>query len=392
MERRNVGILGATGAVGQRFIQLLANHPWFNITWLAASDRSAGKPYAEACAWRLDTPLPKRIAEMVLQPNTPEGSAPAANGNQALPRIIFSSVDAPIARELEPKFAAAGCAVISNSSAFRMGPDVPLVVPEVNAAHLEVLEAQPTRRGAKGIQPSGGFLVTNPNCCAIGLVLPLAPLHQRFGIEKLFVSTMQAVSGAGYPGVTSLDILGNVVPFIKNEEEKLQEEVGKLLGAARFEGDSATGFLPAATTVSAMCNRVPVLEGHTECVSVKLRKPAAREEILDAWRSFQPLIGAGHEGHLPSAPLHPVEYADGDTRPQPKLDLLRGHGMSTTVGRLRPCSLFDWKFTLLSHNTIRGAAGAAILNAEILAVLGKFDFSRFPPIGAATLEDSAVPA
>ncbi|HEY4010365.1 MAG TPA: aspartate-semialdehyde dehydrogenase [Acidobacteriaceae bacterium] len=381
MERRNVGILGATGAVGQRFIQLLAKHPWFNITWLAASDRSAGKTYAEACAWRLDTPLPKRIAEMVLQPNTPESSA------TELPRIIFSSVDAPIARELEPKFAAAGCAVISNSSAFRMGADVPLVVPEVNEAHLDVIEAQATRKS------SGGYLVTNPNCCAIGLVLPLAPLHQRFGIEKLFVSTMQAVSGAGYPGVASLDILGNVIPYIKNEEEKLQEEIGKLLGGLRVEGDQARGFQLADLTVSAMCNRVPVLEGHTECVSVKLRKPATREEILDAWQSFQPLSGRGHEGlHLPSAPLHPVVYVDGETRPQPKLDLERGSGMTTTVGRLRPCSIFDWKFTLLSHNTVRGAAGAAILNAEILAVLGKFDFRRFPPVGSAALEESAVPA
>jgi aspartate-semialdehyde dehydrogenase len=380
MERRNVGILGATGAVGQRFIQLLAEHPWFNITWLAASDRSAGKTYAEACAWRLDTPLPRRIAEMVLQPNTPEGAT-------SLPRIIFSSVDAPIARELEPKFAAAGCAVISNSSAFRMGADVPLVVPEVNEAHLDVIEAQATRKA------SGGYLVTNPNCCAIGLVLPLAPLHQRFGIDKLFVSTMQAVSGAGYPGVASLDILGNVIPFIKNEEEKLQEEIAKLLGGLRVEGENARGFQLADLTVSAMCNRVPVLEGHTECVSVKLRKPAAREEILDAWKSFQPLSGRGHEGlHLPSAPVHPVVHVEGETRPQPKLDLGRGHGMTTTVGRLRPCSIFDWKFTLLSHNTVRGAAGAAILNAEILAVLGKFDFRNFPPIGSAALEESAVPA
>jgi len=364
MERRNVGILGATGAVGQRFIQLLANHPWFNITWLAASDRSAGKTYAEACAWRLDTPLPKHIAEMVLEPNTPEGSS------VELPRIIFSSVDAPIARELEPRFAAAGCAVISNSSAFRMAPDVPLVVPEVNVDHFDVIEAQPTRK------TSGGFLVTNPNCCAIGLVLPLAPLHQRFGIEKLFVSTMQAVSGAGYPGVPSLDILGNVIPFIKSEEEKLQEEIGKLLGLT-----DGRGFQPLDAPVSAMCNRVPVLEGHTECVSVKLRKPATREEILAAWEEFQPLSGKGHEGlHLPSAPLSPVEYAPEDTRPQPRLDLMRGNGMATTVGRLRPCNLFDWKFTLLSHNTIRGAAGAALLNAEILAVLGKLDFRAFPSI------------
>ena len=366
MERRNVGILGATGAVGQRFIQLLADHPWFNITWLAASDRSAGKTYAEACQWRLDTPLPAHIAQMILQPNTPE------DAGADLPRIIFSSVDSPIAKDLEPRFAAAGCAVISNSSAFRMAPDVPLVVPEVNADHLEVIESQPTRKR------SGGFLVTNPNCCAIGLVLPLKALEENFGIEKLFVTTMQAVSGAGYPGVPSLDILGNVIPFIKSEEEKLQEEVAKLLGSS-----SSNAFQAADLALSAMCNRVPVLEGHTECVSIKLRKPATHKQILAAWQSFQPLHGKGLDGlHLPSAPEFPVEYAEGDARPQPRLDLMRGNGMTTTVGRLRPCTLFDWKFTLLSHNTIRGAAGAAILNAEILAVLGKFDFRKFPPVNS----------
>ena len=376
MERRNVGILGATGMVGQRFIQLLENHPWFNITWLAASDRSSGKTFAEACAWRLDTPLPENIAQMVLQPNTPELST------GELPRIIFSSVDAPIARELEPLFAADGCAVISNSSAFRMAPDVPLVVPEVNADHLALIEHQPTRK------QSGGYIVTNPNCCAIGLVLPLAPLEARFGIEKLFVSTMQAVSGAGYPGVASLDILGNVIPYIKNEEEKLQEEVAKLLGIA-----SATGFQPAPLTLSAHCNRVAVVDGHTECVSIKLRTPATQEEILTAWADFQPLHGRGLDGlHLPSAPLFPVEYAPEDTRPQPRLDLMRGNGMATTVGRLRPCTLFDWKFTLLSHNTIRGAAGAALLNAEILAVMGKFDFSGFPPVASGRPADTLVPA
>jgi aspartate-semialdehyde dehydrogenase len=362
MERRNVGILGATGMVGQRFIQLLADHPWFNITWLAASDRSVGKPYAEACAWKLDTPLPAHLAGMIVQANTPELS------QTELPRIIFAALDADIARELEPKFAQAGCAVISNSSAFRMGGDVPLVVPEVNADHLAVLETQATRHS------SGGYIVTNPNCCAIGLVLPLAPLEARFGIEKLFVSTMQAVSGAGYPGVASLDILGNVVPYIKNEEEKLQEEVGKLLGTASSEGFQAAGL-----TLSAHCNRVAVIDGHTECVSIKLRRPATYEQILEAWATFQPLSNQGLDGlHLPSAPLYPVEYAPEETRPQPRLDLMRGKGMATTVGRLRPCSLFDWKFTLLSHNTIRGAAGAAILNAEILAVLGKFDFRAYP--------------
>jgi aspartate-semialdehyde dehydrogenase len=364
MERRNVGILGATGMVGQRFIQLLANHPWFNITWLAASDRSAGKTYADACKWKLDTPLPKHIAQMIVQPNTPEAST------TELPRIIFAALDADIARELEPKFAEAGCAVISNSSAFRMTLDVPLVIPEVNAGHLDLIERQATRK------TSGGYIVTNPNCSAIGLVLALKPLEDRFGIDSLFVTTMQAISGAGYPGVPSLDILGNVVPFIKNEEEKMQEEVGKLLGS--LDGSSVS---PLPAKVSAHCNRVAVEDGHTECVSIKLRKPATYEQVIAAWEEFQPLSGKGLDGlHLPTAPLHPVEYDTAVDRPQPRLDRMRGNGMASTVGRLRPCSIFDWKFVVLSHNTIRGAAGAALLNAEILAVLGKLDFRQFPPL------------
>ena len=344
--------------VGQRFIQLLAQHPWFEITWIAASDRSAGKTYAEACRWKLDTPLPPRIAAMTLQPNVPEG----ASGE--LPKIIFAALDADIARELEPKFAAFGCAVISNSSAFRMTTDVPLVVPEVNADHLPMIEYQSWRKENGG---KGGYIVTNPNCSAIGLVLALKPLEEKFGIESLFVSTMQAVSGAGYPGVASLDILGNVVPFIKNEEEKMQEEVVKLLGAVK--GDHVE-MLDARLT--AHCNRVAVEDGHTECVSIKLRKPATFEEMLAAWEGFNPLGGQ----HLPSAPDQPVEYDHAIDRPQPRLDRMRGKGMATTVGRLRPCSLLDWKFVLLSHNTIRGAAGAAILNAEVLARLGKFETKK----------------
>lgn len=355
MERRKIGILGATGMVGQRFIQMLQAHPWFEIGWLAASERSVGKTYGEACRWKLDTPLPKQIAAMVMQPNVPELMV------GELPRIIFAALDAEIARELEPKFAAAGCAVISNSSAFRMVEDVPLVVPEVNADHLRLIDGQSWRQENDG---RGGFLVTNPNCCAIGLVMALKPLEERFGMEALFVSTMQAVSGAGYPGVASLDILGNVVPFIKNEEEKLQEECGKLLG--RFAG-SHIETLPAK--VSAHCNRVAVEDGHTECVSIKLKRPATREEVLQAWSEFAPLAGQ----HLPSAPETPVEYDDGIDRPQPRLDKMRGNGMAATVGRLRPCSLLDWKFVVLSHNTIRGAAGAAVLNAEVLAKMGKLD-------------------
>ena len=347
--------------VGQRFIQLLSNHPWFEITWLAASDRSAGKTYAEACRWKLDTPLPARIAQMTLQPNLPEGT------NGELPKIIFAALDADIARDLEPRFAAAGCAVISNSSAFRMTADVPLVVPEVNADHLALIDRQSWHREEKDLP--GGYIVTNPNCCAIGLVLPLAPLHARFGIDSLFVSTMQAVSGAGYPGVASLDILGNVIPFIKNEEEKLQEEVVKLLGTLNGEH---IDMLDAR--LSAHCNRVAVEDGHTECISIKLRTPATHDQILEAWADFNPLKGQ----HLPSAPDQPIEYDPSIDRPQPRLDRMRGAGMATTVGRLRPCSLLDWKFVLLSHNTIRGAAGAAILNAEVLARLGKFDTKKKP--------------
>jgi len=338
--------------VGQRFIQLLHKHPWFEITWLAASERSEGKLYGDAARWKLDTQLPAKIAAMKVSPNVPEGAA-------ELPPIIFAALDADIARELEPKFAAAGCAVISNSSAFRMAEDVPLVVPEVNADHLGLIERQTWRK------QSGGYIVTNPNCSAIGLVMALKPLEERFGIESLFVSTMQAVSGAGYPGVPSLDILGNVVPYIKNEEEKMQEEVGKLLG--RFTG-AKVELLPAR--VSAHCNRVPVEDGHTECVSVKLKKKATREEILAAWAEFKPL--AGH-GDLPMAPEQPVEYLEAPDRPQPRLDRMRGKGMAASVGRLRECPLLDWKFVVLSHNTVRGAAGAAVLNAEVLAKLGKLD-------------------
>jgi aspartate-semialdehyde dehydrogenase len=362
MERRKVGILGATGMVGQRFIQLLNNHPWFDIAWLAASDRSAGKTYGEACKWKLDTPLPARIAAMTVMPNVPEGTP-----DGELPKIIFAALDAEIARELEPKFAAAGCAVVSNSSAFRMTSDVPLVVPEVNADHLELIERQSWRKQPLADGKSGGYIVTNPNCCAIGLVLALKPLETRFGIESMFVSTMQAVSGAGFPGVASLDILGNVIPYIKNEEEKLQEEVNKLLG--RIAGNHIE-MLDAK--VSAHCNRVAVEDGHTECVSIKFKQKATREDVLAAWSEFAPLNGQ----KLPTAPDQPVEFDSSVDRPQPRLDKMRGHGMASTVGRLRECNLLDWKFVVLSHNTIRGAAGAAVLNAEVLARLGKLDATK----------------
>ena len=344
-----VGILGATGVVGQRFIQLLEHHPWFEVAWLAASDRSAGLPYGEAAKWRLRTPLPERVAKMTVSPASPDGA----------PKVIFAALDAGIARELEPLFASAGCAVVSNSSAFRMQADVPLVIPEVNADHVRILEQQ------KWYKDSKGFIVTNPNCSAIGLVMALAPLQQQFTLDKVFVVTMQAVSGAGYPGVASLDILGNVIPFIKNEEEKMEEESRKLLG-----GVNGHGFKFADFGMSAQCNRVPVEDGHTESVSIALRKKAGADEILSAWKNYRALP---QEKNLPSAPPHAIKYDDAPDRPQPRFDLERGSGMTTSVGRLRPCGLFDWKFTVLSHNTIRGAAGAALLNGELLKCMGYLD-------------------
>ena len=351
-KKYSVGILGATGMVGQRYIQLLEDHPRFEVTWLAASDRSSGKPYSEAAKWRLDTPLPERIAKMTVSPADPEGA----------PKIIFASVDTAIAREMEPRFAAAGRAVISNSSAFRMAPNVPLVLPEVNADHLEMIEEQPWRK------ESGGFIVTNSNCSAMGLVLALKPIEERFGIEQIFVTTMQAVSGAGYPGVASMDILDNVIPFIGGEEEKMETETLKLLG--RLEGRAVK---PLAAKMTAHCNRVAVVDGHTECVSIKLGNRLGRgvkhEDILAAWAEFKPLAGLD----LPFAPEQPIEWREQHDRPQPRLDRNRGKGMTVTVGRLRPCNLLDWKFVLLSHNTVRGAAGATILNAEMLASLGKLE-------------------
>ena len=341
-----VGILGATGVVGQRFIQLLENHPWFEVAWLAASERSEGKAYADAASWRLATPLPERIAKMTVSPASPAGA----------PKVIFAALDSGIAKQLEPLFADAGCAVVSNSSAFRMQPDVPLCIPEVNADHLKLIECQSWRR------KSGGFMVTNPNCSATGLTLALAPLERAFGLEQVFVVTMQAVSGAGYPGVASLDIIGNVIPFISNEEEKMQEEPQKMLGRVNGSKVDAASF-----RLSAHCNRVAVDDGHTESVSVKLKKKASADEIIAVWREFR---GAPQQLALPSAPEQPVMYLEQRDRPQPRLDRDLGAGMSTTIGRLRSCPLLDWKFTLLSHNTIRGAAGAALLNAEILKAQG----------------------
>jgi aspartate-semialdehyde dehydrogenase len=346
-----VGILGATGVVGQRFIQMLEHHPWFEVAWLAASDRSEGKPYGEAVRWRLRTAIPPNIATMKLSPAAPENA----------PKIIFAALDALIAADLEPRFADAGCAVVSNSSALRMKSDVPLVIPEVNGGHIKLIDSQAWRK------KSGGYVVTNPNCSAIGLVLALAPLYQRFGLETVMAVTMQAVSGAGYPGVASLDILGNVIPFIRNEEEKMEEETLKLLGQL-----NGTKVVPATFAMSAQCNRVAVEDGHTESVSVRLKTKAKPEEITKAWNEYR---SEPQELKLPSAPERPVMYLEASDRPQPRFDVDLGAGMTSAVGRLRPCGVLDWKFTVLSHNTIRGAAGAAVLNAELLKAKGYLDMA-----------------
>jgi aspartate-semialdehyde dehydrogenase len=343
-----VGILGATGIVGQRFIQMLEHHPWFEVAWLAASDRSEGRPYAEAARWRLKTAIPADVAKMTVAPAKPQGA----------PKIIFAALDASIARELEPQFAASGCAVVSNSSALRMQADVPLVIPEVNGDHIRLIEAQLWR------QQSRGFAVTNPNCSAIGLVLALAPLHRAFTLEAVMAVTMQAVSGAGYPGVPSLDILGNVIPYIAKEEEKMEEETQKLLGTL-----NGSRVDPAPFAMSAQCNRVAVEDGHTESVAVRFKRKAAPEEIIAAWNDFR---AEPQHLRLPSAPDQPVVYMTAPDRPQPRFDVDLGAGMTTSVGRLRKCNVLDWKFTVLSHNTIRGAAGAALLNAELLKAKGYF--------------------
>jgi len=337
-----VGILGATGVVGQRFVQLLQYHPWFEVAWLAASDRSAGQPYKDAVRWKLRTPIPSAIADMVVSPASPEGA----------PKVIFAALDAAIAKEVEPRFAAAGCAVITNSSAFRMQQDVPLIIPEVNPTHLKLIDSQSWRK------ESEGFIVTNSNCSAMGLVLALAPLQQKFGLEKVFAVTMQAVSGAGYPGVASLDILGNVIPFIAREEEKMEEETRKMLGSL-----NGNGVVPGNFVISTQCNRVAVEDGHMESVSVKLKKKASAEEIIATWNDFR---GLPQEKRFPNAPEQPIVYMSAADRPQPRFDVDAGAGMTVSIGRLRPCNLLDWKFTVLSHNVIRGAAGAALLNAELL--------------------------
>ena len=342
-----VAVLGATGAVGQTFIRLLANHPWFQLIELAASERSAGRPYAEAARWIGDA-MPEGVGGMTVLP---------CDAKRVTAPLVFSALDSSVAGDVELAFARAGRLVLSNAKNFRMDDDVPLVIPEVNADHLALLEVQRAKRGW-----SGG-IVTNANCASIMAVMALAPLHESFGIRRLFVATMQAVSGAGYPGVPSLDILGNVIPFIKDEEAKIESEIRKMLGRR-----SDTRIDPADITISAHANRVAVENGHTVCLSVDFEThvgPEAALEVLREWR------GDVSARDLPSSPARALVVTDLPDRPQPRRDVDAGRGMTVTVGRVRADPLFDVKLVAMGHNTIRGAAGASVLNAELLVATGQ---------------------
>ncbi|HEY3938983.1 MAG TPA: aspartate-semialdehyde dehydrogenase, partial [Bryobacteraceae bacterium] len=337
-----------TGMVGQHFIRFLQGHPWFQLTWLGASDRSAGKKLKDATPWRLDGEMPLAAADIAVSDSKP-GSAP---------RLVFSAMDASVATEIEREFAQAGHIVVSNSRNHRMEPDVPLIVPEVNPGHLELIATQRRNRGWKGM------IVTNPNCSTIVLTMALAPLAQ-FGIQRVLAATMQAVSGAGYPGVASMDIMANVIPFIGSEEEKMQQETQKILGGIA-DGQAQ----PLAARVSAHCNRVAVIDGHLVAVSVEF---SAKPKIADVQNAIEQFQGVPQKRKLPSAPPHPLIYMPQQDRPQPRRDAARENGMCVFVGRLRECPVFDVKFAACGHNTIRGAAGAAVLNAELMASEGLVD-------------------
>ena len=339
MKKYRVGILGATGTVGQRFVQLLQGHPQFEITALAASDRSAGKPYAEACAWKLSGTIPEYVREIVVQPIEPQLDCD----------IVFSSLPSSVARETEEAFARAGYPVISNSSSYRMDEDVPLLIPEINHDHLGLIEIQQKNRGF-----GKGFIVTNPNCAVVSFTPPLAALHEKFGVESVMVTTMQAISGAGYPGVASLDITDNVVPYIAGEEPKVETEAQKILGKFTDGGITKADF-----SVSAQCFRVNVIDGHTASVRVNLKETTTLEDVVAAIKAYPSL-------KLHSSPDTFIDVTDEPTRPQPRLDRETGNGMTITVGRVFPDNIFDYKFVALSHNTVRGAAGGAVLNAELL--------------------------
>ena len=342
----NVGILGATGMVGQRFIELLANHPDFEVTALTASTRSAGKRYEDAVTWNLESKIPESIKDITVAETDPQQVKDV--------EIVFSALPSENAAVAEPKFAKAGMKVASNASAMRMEPDVPLVVPEVNPEHLDLIEIQQKKRGWDG------FIVTNPNCSTIALVMTLKPLYDQFNIKRVYVSTMQAVSGAGYNGVPSMAIVDNLVPFIGEEEEKMETETLHLLGD--FDGESVTD---ANFGVSTSCHRVAVLDGHTEAVFIEMQDDF---EVDDVRQSFSEFKGLPQKLNLHSAPKNPVVIREEENRPQPRMDRMEGNGMAVSVGRIRKDDVFDkgLKYILVGHNTIRGAAGASILNAELI--------------------------
>ena len=342
-EKIPVGVLGATGSVGQKFIELLSNHPWFQVTEVAASERSSGKKYKDAVNWILSTPLPKDVAELTVKECEPNIKC----------KIVFSGLDSSVAGPIEEAFAKKGYVVVSNSKNHRMDKDVPLLVPEINSDHLELIKTQ---------NYNGGCIVTNPNCSTIGLVLALKPLADNFGLEAVNVVTMQALSGAGYPGVASLDTIDNVIPFISGEEPKLETEPLKILG--KFSKDQ---IINNDIKISAQCNRVSVVDGHLECVQVKLKKKASIEEIKQAWKNFS---AEPQKLNLPTAPLKTVHYFEEEKYPQPRIHRNLDKGMAASVGRLREDNLFDFKFVVLSHNTNRGAAGGALLCAELMKAKG----------------------
>jgi aspartate-semialdehyde dehydrogenase len=341
-DRIPVSILGATGTVGQKFVRLLADHPWFEVATVAASSASTGKPYEEVARWRETVPLPRSIAGMVVQE-----CVPPLRG-----RIVFSALDAEVAGPTEQAFARAGAIVVTNTRTHRLERDVPLLIPEVNADHVALVDCQREARGWKGA------ILANPNCSTAALALALAPLHRAFGIERLFVSTMQAVSGAGYPGVPSLDIVGNVIPHIGGEEEKIEQESRKILGTL-----AGGAVEPAEFAASVHANRVAVVDGHMATVSVGFGRRVRPEEAAEAIREFR---GPAQVARLPSSPTPPIELEARVDRPQPRLDVDRGNGMAVTVGRLRSCPILDLRMVVLGHNTVRGAAGQGVQIAELL--------------------------
>lgn len=346
MKKRRVAVLGATGTVGQRFVQLLEAHPWFQIAALVASDRSVGQPYGRACTWRLPTPMPEDAACMVVGKYE---DLTAADFD-----LVFSALPAEAARDVEADLAHAGLAISSNASAFRREPDVPLLIPEVNPDHTSLIAIQRAQRW-------DGFIITNPNCTTTAIALVLKPLADAFGLKTVVAASLQAISGAGYPGVASLDVTDNVLPFIRGEEEKIEHEARLLLGRIA-DGRK----VPAEFAVSAHANRVPVVDGHTVCLSLGFEIRPTPQEAASVLTGF----GGGEAAGLPSAPSAPLRLHLDEDRPQPRLDRDAGGGMSVTVGRIRSCPVLDLRLVLTSHNTIRGAAGGSILNAELLVQQG----------------------